>query len=265
MDSDWNRAYEVALAAAKEGAIYLKKYLGKLSSIRCKTSNTDLVTEADEASEVAIKEIIGRAFPNDGVLAEESGGPEILTQDRLWVIDPLDGTTNYTHQYPFFAISIALLCKGEPVVGIIYNPFFNELFTAVKGKGSFLNQEPIKVSCAETIESSLLATGFSYDRNSNPDNNYAQFCLLTSLCQGVRRCGSASIDLAYVAAGRLDGYWERGLQPWDVAAGTLIVNEAGGEVTGYENNQINLFNGRIVASNRIIHKELCDTITKLSK
>lgn len=260
METGWTGALEAGLAAVKEGAVFLKKYWGKLSSVRCKSTHSDLVTEADENSEKAIKKVLLDAYPQDSILAEESGGPKYIDQERLWLVDPLDGTTNYTHQYPFVAISLALLWKGVPVVGIVYNPIFEELFTAELGKGAFLNGKPIQVSAVESLDKSLLATGFSYDRKDNPENNYAQFCYLTNVCQGVRRSGAASIDLAYVAAGRLEGYWERGLQPWDVAAGALLVKEAGGEASGYERKPLDLFNGRIVATNMLIHNDLCKAI-----
>lgn len=260
MDTTWDNALETGVAAAKKGAIELKRYWGKLSSIRSKSSASDLVTEADESSENAIKETILNVFPGDNILAEESGGPRTALPDRLWVIDPLDGTTNYTHQYPFVAISIALLWKGEPVVGIIYNPIIDELFTAKLGGGATMNGQVIHVSKVNEISRSLLATGFSYDRRSNPENNYVQFAHLTHLCQGVRRAGAASLDLAYVAAGRLDGYWERGLQPWDVAAGVLLVKEAGGTLSGYKEQPLDLFSGRIVATNGLIHNDLCKAL-----
>lgn len=261
MEAVWDKALATAVEAAKEGAIHLKKYWGKLTSIRLKSSNSDLVTEADEASENAIKEVLLNHFPSDGILAEESGGPRKDLPERLWIIDPLDGTTNYTHQYPMFAISIALLWKGSPVVGVVYNPIMEELFSARLNGGAYLNGQRIKVSNVPDLEHSLLATGFSYDRRVNPENNYGPFRHLTHLCHGVRRSGSACIDLAYVAAGRLEGYWERGLQPWDIASGALLVQEAGGELTGYKCDPLDIFSGRVVASNKQIHKELCIAIS----
>lgn len=261
MHTTWDGALETGIAAAREGAKQLKKYWGKLSSIRSKTSGSDLVTEADESSENAIKETILNAFPGDQILAEESGGPRSAEHhDRLWVIDPLDGTTNYTHQYPFVAISIALLWRGAPVVGIVYNPFMEEMFTARLGGGTKLNGLPAYVSNIKELKQCLLATGFSYDRRINPETNYEQFCHLTHICQGVRRCGAASLDLAYVSAGRLDGYWERGLQPWDVAAGVLLVKEAGGVLSSYDMQALDLFSGRIVATNGLIHNDLCQAL-----
>lgn len=260
MEAHWEKELTIAIEAAQAGATYLRKYWGKLESIRLKSSNSDLVTEADIASENAIKEVLLAAFPGDGILAEESGGPRQDLPERLWVIDPLDGTTNYAHQYPLFAVSIALLWKGSPVVGLVYNPIMEELFTARLGGGTHLNGQRVRVSTTPDVEHALLATGFSYDRRVNPENNYGPFCHLTHLCHGVRRSGSACIDLAYVSAGRLEGYWERGLQPWDVASGALLVKEAGGTLSGYKEEPLDIFSGRIVASNSLVHKELCQAI-----
>ncbi len=256
----WDGALETAISAAHAGAEQLRRFWGKLSSVRLKTSTTDLVTEADENSENAIKETLLNAFPGDSILAEESGGPRAADHPRLWVVDPLDGTTNYTHQYPFVAISIALLWRGTPVVGVVYNPFMDELFTSSLEGGTFLNGSPVHVSAVKDLSGCLLATGFSYDRRTNPETNYEQFCHLTHICQGVRRCGAASLDLAYVSAGRLDGYWERGLQPWDVAAGAQLVKEAGGMLSSYNSAPLDLFSGRIVATNGIIHNDLCQAL-----
>jgi len=174
----------------------------------------------------------------------------------LWAIDPLDGTTNYAHQYPFSAASIGLLVEGVPCVGAIFDPFHQELFRAAKGLGATRNRLPIAVSQTTELRNSLLVTGFAYDRRETSDNNYAEFCHLTHLTQGVRRSGSAAIDLAYVACGRLDGYWERGLSPWDVAAGVVLVQEAGGKVTAYDRSPFDLLSGRILATNGHLHAAL---------
>lgn len=180
----------------------------------------------------------------------------------MWAVDPLDGTTNYTHQMPMACISIALLYRGKPIVGVVYNPFIDELFEAVTGMGATLNGINISVSTVQEICKSLLATGFAYDRLETPDNNYAEFCFLTSQTQGVRRMGSAAIDLAYVAAGRIDGFWERGLNIWDIAAGTLLVEEAGGRISSYENTPLQMNSGRILASNGHIHETMSAMLIK---
>ncbi|MCB1113231.1 MAG: inositol monophosphatase [Chlamydiia bacterium] len=244
---------EVALEASRSGCEALLLHWGKLEAIEQKTSFSDLVTEADKASEQAIIKVIKHYYPEHTILAEESGLEAGQNAEYSWIIDPLDGTTNYTHLYPVFATSIALCYQGDPIVGVIQNPYQKELFKAEKGKGAYLNDKRLKVSKAETLDTSLLATGFAYDRQKSPETNYKEFAKLTHLTQGVRRGGSAALDLAYVAAGRLDGYWERGLQPWDVAAGSLMVEEAGGRVTGYDGNRLDIYGGRILASNGKVH------------
>lgn len=259
-ENELDRYLETALKAVKSGSKALIKYWGKLSNIREKTFAWDLVTEADKESETLILKTITKTHPEHCILAEESGYAAHVEGSHespfLWVVDPLDGTTNYTHQYPMVSISIALLKDKQPILGVVYNPIFKELFIAVKGRGGSLNGRRIQVSKTLKVNRSLLSTGFAYDRRMHSDNNYAEFCRLTSISQGVRRGGSAALDLAYVAAGRLDGYWERGLQPWDLAAGILLVEEAGGRVTSYSNEPFDLFDGRVLATNGVIHQEL---------
>lgn len=249
-----------ALEAALGAGIILRKHFGNLSHIEEKGHPGDLVTIADRESENFIIDLIHTRYPEHGILAEESGALFTMFEGEdakyIWVIDPLDGTTNYTHQFPLFAISIALLYEQSPVIGVIYNPVMGELFHAVKGQGAFLDAMPISVSKVTELSYSLLVTGFAYDRRENPDNNFSEFCQLTQLSQGVRRMGSAALDLAYVAAGRFDGYWERGLKPWDVAAGILLVEEAGGTISGYKETPFDLYSGRILASNKLLHPAL---------
>ncbi|MBD0346966.1 MAG: inositol monophosphatase, partial [Coleofasciculus sp. Co-bin14] len=194
--------------------------------------------------------------PEHSVLAEESGQLGDNQSEYLWAIDPLDGTTNYAHQYPIAAVSVGLLISGKPQVGAIYNPFRDELFRAAKGLGATRNRRPIQVSQTFALSKSLLVTGFAYDRRETSDNNYAEFCYLTHLTQGVRRSGSASLDLCDVACGQLDGYWERGLSPWDLAAGVVLVEEAGGQVTAYDGSPFNILSGRVLATNAKIHNIL---------
>lgn len=247
---------DVATLAATAGGTVLKYYWGNLQDIQEKGRSGDLVTEADKASEAAILEVLKRHVPGHGILAEESGSLGDTSSRYLWAIDPLDGTTNYAHQYPAFATSIALLIDGVPQVGAVYNPFHDELFQGATGHGATCNGTPIKVSQTNSLDQSLLVTGFAYDRRETPDNNYAEFCYLTHLTQGVRRGGSASVDLAYVACGRLDGYWERGLSPWDLAAGVVLVQEAGGKVTAYDESPFEIRSGRILATNGFLHSSL---------
>jgi myo-inositol-1(or 4)-monophosphatase len=247
---------EIATEAALAGGAVLQAYWGKLDSVEEKGRPGDLITEADKASEAAVLSIIQRHFPKHAILAEESGAIGDQRNSFCWAIDPLDGTTNYAHQYPFFAVSIGLLIDGVPSLGVVFSPFHHELFRAARGLGATRNRQPMQVSKTAELSKSLLVTGFAYDRRETPDNNYAEFCHLTHLTQGVRRGGSAAIDLAYVACGRLDGYWERGLSPWDLAAGVVLVEEAGGQVTAYDGSTFVLPSGRILATNGRIHQEL---------
>lgn len=253
---------EIATEAALAGGAVLQAYAGKLTEVEEKGRPGDLVTEADKASEAVILEIIQRHCPNHAILAEESGSIA-GTNEFLWAIDPLDGTTNYAHQYPFYSVSIGLLVNGTPSVGVVFAPFQQELFRAAKGLGATRNRQSIQVSKTTTLSQSLLVTGFAYDRRETPDNNYAEFCHLTHLTQGVRRGGSAAIDLAYVACGRLDGYWERGLSVWDLAAGVVIVEEAGGKVTAYDEGAFAIESGRILATNGHIHPVLSQELLKI--
>ncbi len=247
---------DVATEAALAAGVVLQACWGKLESIVEKGRPGDLVTEADKQAEAAILAILRRHFPDHAILAEESGQFGDRDAEYLWAIDPLDGTTNYAHQYPFSAASIGLLINGVPMVGAIFDPFHRELFRGAIGMGATCNDKSIHVSHVDKLAQSLLVTGFAYDRRETPDNNYQEFCYLTHLTQGVRRAGAASVDLAYVACGRLDGYWERGLSPWDVAAGVAIVEAAGGEVTAYDRSDFDLRSGRILATNGRIHAEL---------
>jgi myo-inositol-1(or 4)-monophosphatase len=249
-------ASEAAMAA---GAV-LQSNWGKLENIQEKGRAGDLVTEADKQAEAEILKILHRHLPEHAVLAEESGKLGKSDSKYLWAIDPLDGTTNYAHGYPMSSVSIGLLIDGIPQVGVVYNPFRNELFRAAKGLGATCNRLPIQVSQTSELSKSLLVTGFAYDRRETQDNNYAEFCYLTHLTQGVRRSGSAALDLTDVACGRLDGYWERGLRPWDVVAGIAIVEEAGGKITAYDNTPLNIQSGRILATNGLIHDSLSQTL-----
>jgi myo-inositol-1(or 4)-monophosphatase len=254
---------EIATEAALSAGAILQSYWGNLKSVQEKGRPGDLVTEADAAAEAAVLTILKRHFPEHQILAEESGHQGNTVSRFLWAIDPLDGTTNYAHQYPFSATSIALLIDGVPQVGVIFDPFHQELFRAATGLGATLNRKPIHVSQTKNLAQSLLVTGFAYDRRETPDNNYAEFCHFTHLTQGVRRGGAASIDLAYVACGRLDGYWERGLSPWDVAAGIVLVQEAGGQVSAYDQAPIDLSTGRILATNTYLHEALSTELLKI--
>jgi myo-inositol-1(or 4)-monophosphatase len=215
----------------------------------------DLVTEADRLSETLIVRRIGEAFPDHDILAEES--PETVKGSNFrWIVDPLDGTTNYAHGFPFFSVSIALEVAGTVCLGAVYNPLLDELFLARKGAGTRLNGEPIGVSRTDSLSRSLLATGFPYDIRENRDNNINYFISMAMKAQAVRRAGSAALDLAYVAAGRCDGFWELRLSPWDTAAGWLLVTEAGGVVTDLAGAAYGLRSPHILASNGLIHRDM---------
>jgi myo-inositol-1(or 4)-monophosphatase len=248
-------ATEIALSAGAK----ILSYGGKFA-VEAKSRPDDLVTAADKGSEEIILKMLGRHFPDHGILAEESGKLGDQASKYTWAIDPIDGTTNFAHNYPLFAVSIGLLIEGIPQVGVVYNPALDQLFRAARGLGATCNRVPIQVSQTQELSKSILVTGFAYDRRETKDNNYAEFCHLTHLTQGVRRSGSASVDLASVASGSLDGYWERGLSPWDVAAGIIILEEAGGKITAYDRSPLVLSSGRILATNGVIHDQLSEAL-----
>ncbi len=218
----------------------------------------DLVTDTDIRSQAAIIETLQAADRTIPVLAEEG-----LTTDApaRWIVDPLDGTTNFAHGYPVYSISIAFESDRSLLLGVVLDPLRNEAFVARRGKGAWLNHHPIHVSAEANLDHTLLATGFPYDIRTNQETNLPQFSHLARRCRGIRRGGSAALDLAYVAAGRLDGYWEAKLHPWDIAAGVLLVTEAGGTVTDYNGDSGYFFNGKVIASNGSIHSTL---ITELA-
>ncbi|MEM8779921.1 MAG: inositol monophosphatase family protein [Cyanobacteria bacterium P01_G01_bin.49] len=251
---------DVATEAVMTAGIILQDLVGNLEKIEEKGRPGDLVTEADKKAEAAVLNILKRRVPHHQILAEESGKLGTLNSDYIWAIDPLDGTTNYAHGYPASSVSVGLLLEGIPIVGAVYNPFRKELFRGAKGSGSTLNYRPIQVSQTTELNQSLLVTGFAYDRRETKDTNYPEFCYLTHITQGVRRGGSASVDLTDVACGRLDGYWERGLSPWDIAAGIVILEEAGGKVTAYDKSPLVIESGRLLATNGHIHNNLSQAL-----
>jgi myo-inositol-1(or 4)-monophosphatase len=250
----WEKEMSVARQVALEAGALLKSFLGRVIQIAHK-GETDLVTEADLQSEKLILECMGRHFPEDIFLTEETGQHGVAST-RVWLIDPLDGTINFAHELPFFAVSIALQVQGETMLGVVYNPCTHELFEAAKGAGAFLNQKPITVSKTPKLLDSLLATGFPYTMHQNPPDVMQRFNNLTIRSQGVRRIGSAAMDLCYVAAGRFAGYWEQDLKPWDTAAGAILVTEAGGWVTDFEANPFNPYLKTVAASNALIHEDM---------
>lgn len=215
----------------------------------------NLVTEVDRLSEALIVERIRVSFPDHDILTEES--PEIANGSRFrWIVDPLDGTTNYAHGYPVFCVSIALELDGTIHLGAVFDPMLDEMFIAERGAGAFLNGRRLTVSREAELSRSLLATGFPYDLRENPNNNINYFNVMIRNAQAVRRAGSAALDLAYLAAGRFDGFWELTLAPWDMAAGWLLVEEAGGRVTDLQDNPFHLHAPHILASNGLIHARI---------
>lgn len=242
---------ETALAAARAGGVILRSKFGTRLHIEEKSAK-DLVTEADREAEAAIVAVIQARFPEHNILAEEGAYPQTTSPFR-WIIDPLDGTTNFAHTFPWFAVSIALESAGEIILGIVYNPIYEELFVAVKGQGATLNGLPLQVSAINRLDRALLATGFAPASSSSPVNNFDHFIHFQEKAQACRRPGAASLDLACVAAGRFDGFWEMKLKPWDTAAGMLLVTEAGGRVSNFDGAPFSPYQLECLASNGLIH------------
>jgi myo-inositol-1(or 4)-monophosphatase len=250
-----------AEAVLMAGAIQKGRYGAKDLEIGFK-GEIDLVTEVDKACEKAVVELLRSRFPSHDIVTEETHLAQTGSR-YVWFIDPLDGTTNYAHGIPIFAVSIALETAGRVAVGVVFDPNQGELFTAERGRGAFVNGEPLAVSSAETLNESLLCTGFPYNVRETAENNFRQYTTFSLRTQGVRRMGSAVIYLAYVAAGRLDGYWELRLGPWDAAAGSLMVQEAGGRVTSVTGGPLDLDAPSIIASNGRIHDEMLRTLEEV--
>lgn len=247
---------EFAKQIAQQGGKISLEYQKKGFKVKYKNQINNLVTEADLAIEKYLTQNILKKYPTHQIIGEEDGDNHAKS-DFTWYIDPIDGTTNYAHNYPFYAVSIALAYKNEIILGITHAPMLNETFIAAKNKGAYLNDKLIKVSTNKSLELSLLATGFPPDRNSN---DYTKAITLFTKAQnfihGVRRSGSACLDLAYAACGRLDGFFEIGLKPWDTAAGIILIQEAGGQITTFDNQPFNCNHHTVIATNGIIHQEL---------
>lgn len=255
-DLDLSTALELATAWAKEvGRIQLSYFRGDSLNICTKSNIFDVVTRADKESDVFLVKEIKKAFPTHFILGEESGVHE-GTSDYRWVIDPLDGTTNYSQGLPIFTVSIGLQYKEETVLGVVYAPYFNELYTAIKGMGAFFNGQATHVSDKKDLNTSVLGTGFPYDKDVNPDNNAANLASLLPHIRGVRRMGSAAYDLCCVATGWLDGYWELSLNLWDMCAGALIVEEAGGKIHHFRQDR----GVSIIAANASILEKIREKI-----
>lgn len=250
-----NQIQEIAIGWAREvGKIHLSYFRGTNLGIETKSNIYDVVTRADKQGEAFLLEQIQKFFPDHAVLGEESGA-HAGTGDYLWVIDPLDGTNNFSQGLPVFTVSIGLQYKGEAVLGVVYAPYFDELYTAAKGGGAYLNGKSLRVSAKSALAESVLGTGFPYDKDVNPDNNAENLASILPSLRGIRRMGSAAYDLACVAAGFLDGYWELALHPWDICAGALLVEEAGGIVRSFrEDRDISIIAGNAAIVQKIGEK-----------
>lgn len=250
----------VAIEAAREAGRFLQRSVGKVRAVEVKHGEErNLVSEIDRGAEERIIAIIRRHYPSHAILAEESGGSQAPAEYR-WIIDPLDGTTNFLHGVPIFCVSIGIERKGELIGGVVYDPNQDELFSAEKGSGAFLNGKRLTVSTTSTLIDSLLVTGFPYNINENPGNAVEHFVHFLMAARGVRRLGSAALDLSYVAAGRFDGFWEVSLNPWDMAAGALFVREAGGTVTDMYGARLDIYRKTILASNGPIHEAMLSVV-----
>lgn len=256
---------ELAIRTAREAGEILRNYARDGFQVESK-GRIDLVTEADLASERHITAAIRANFPNHHILAEESGGTShsSLADDYYWIVDPLDGTTNFAHGFPCYAVSIGVERGGESVAGVIYDPSRDELFAAERGAGATCNGEAIRVSTVERLEQSLLVSGFPYDVRERMDQYLPAWSEFLRHSRGVRRLGSAALDMACVASGRMDGFWEHGLHAWDTAAGWVIVEEAGGRITRLDGSPFDNFSASLLCSNGLIHDEMLDVLRSVS-
>ncbi|MCX5816707.1 MAG: inositol monophosphatase family protein [Proteobacteria bacterium] len=250
-----------AIHCAKESGEIQKKYYEQRFAIHHK-GEINLVTDVDYLCQAKIIELIEKDFPDDEIISEEKTNYYDNDKNR-WIVDPLDGTTNYAHGYPFFCTSIAYEKDGEIVLGVVYNPVFNELFYSRKGEGAYLNGNKVKVSTIQVLKDALLSTGFPYDLVTNKTNNVSNFIKFLYAAQAIRRDGSAALNLCYLACGRFDGFWELKLNPWDVAAGFLIVLESGGKITNFQGDPFNIYRDDVAASNGLIHESMLEVLRQI--
>jgi len=239
----------------REAGEIVREGFGKIFLIEYKTNASNLVTEIDKKSEAFIIDFIKKEFPGHSVLAEESGEHR-TSSEYLWVIDPLDGTTNFAHGFPMFAVSIGVQKNGETICGVVYDVMRDEIYSSEKGSGSFRNGQKLQVSTNDDLQKSVLVTGFPYNIAENPDHAFERFIASLKAARAVRRLGSAAIDFCYVASGVFDAFWEVHLHPWDICAGKLIVEEAGGIVTNFNNEKIDIYSKQIIASNNFVHEQM---------
>jgi myo-inositol-1(or 4)-monophosphatase len=253
-----------AVKAARRAAAIINRASFEVEQLRVTAKNhNDFVTEVDQAAEQAIIDVLRQAYPDHAILAEESGPSANLTgeNEHVWIIDPLDGTTNFIHGFPQYAVSIALQYRGQITQAVVYDPTRNELFTASKGGGAFLNEKRLRVAKRDKLADALIGTGFPYTDLSALDEYVKMFHLMTQKSAGLRRPGAAALDLAYVAAGRLDGFFEKNLKPWDIAAGALLITEAGGIVADFSGESDYLYHGDVIAGSPKIFGQMLKLLT----
>lgn len=254
---------ESALALAEAAGAVLLGGVGSTHASESKSTSADLVTAYDRAAEEVILRGIRERHPGHRILAEESGSWDGDAAAPCWIVDPLDGTTNFAHGLPLFSVSIAVAVGEEVRAGVVYAPALSLCFSAVRGGGARRNGQPIRVSSTDSLEQAMLATGFPYDRRTATDNNFAQFVAFKRRAQGIRRFGSAALDLSFLACGSFDGYWEMKLKPWDVAAGLLLVEEAGGKLSDWSGNPVSLARGEVLASNGPLHPAMQSLLARI--
>jgi myo-inositol-1(or 4)-monophosphatase len=254
---------DFAVELAREAGAVLKHYMSREKQIEFK-GRANLVTVADKESEALIIRRIRERYPNHAILAEESGASGSKNDSEgKWIIDPLDGTTNFAHQYPFFCVSIGFERAGQILCGAVYDPWRDEMFSGARGVGSFVNGNPLRASDTETLRAAMIMTGFPYGFREKIKTAMAQFEGFLVESQAVRRGGSAALDLCYIALGRVDGFWEMDLHPWDTAAGLVILEEAGGRVTNFSGGAFSVYGKEIVASNSTIHEEMLAVLARI--
>jgi myo-inositol-1(or 4)-monophosphatase len=261
MDPEATRVLELSIELAQAAGKLQRERYETSFEVGTKSGPIDLVTEVDRACESLIVDVLRRERPDDAVLAEEGGGADRREAEWRWIVDPLDGTTNFAHGYPCFCVSIGVERAGERTVGVVYEPLRDELFHAVRGAGARCNGRPIQVSQETQLGRSLLATGFAYDLRSSREDNLDHFVAFLKRARALRRDGSAAIDLCYVACGRFDGFWELKLHAWDVAAGILVLEEAGGQVSDFRGGPPPRSGREIVASNGRIHEQMLELLS----
>jgi len=257
-----------AVKAARRGASIINRASFDLDRIKVTEKKpNDFVTEVDQAAEQAIIDVLKSAYPDHAILAEESGASANLhdENDNVWIIDPLDGTTNFIHGFPQYCVSIALQQRGQITQAVVYDPTRNDLFTATKGAGAYLNEKRIRVTKRDKISDALIGTGFPFRAGDDIDEYMKMFKIMTQSCAGLRRPGSAALDLAYVACGRLDGFFEKGLQPWDMAAGSLLITESGGIMGTFAGESDYLYKGDVLAGTPKVFAQMVSLLSPFAK